>query len=478
MSVVNKFNDGELTSSSIDRQFRPEAISKMIVEIPQRKKFFSKLSNREAMPKNHGDKLTKEVRLPMLNKDNMVDGGIDATTATLILNEFYGYNAGGALIITVNAEQYAIEKSLAFGTEPEKRAVADAIQTDINDGSVTYGGNTVDTSSVVTVKSGAGSILNGSASYLVSSAQLAPLPEEGGVVNLLNSSSKLITAKITFHGAATKYTVRSVELDSRRGQVATKVKDLARAVAETKEMQIQNSLLGSAYLNTMISTTNPAVVTIDEMDSMDVISYDSLVALEQELRRDDVPMDTEMLTGTNLTDTRVVEDAYIAYVNLEVVPTLQAMTGPGGALVWKDKSTYGAAITPLEGERGSIGAFRFVVVPDLQVERGAGETVGADNSGNVGDSGNAATQAATFKTAGKYDVFTMMVVGDDSFSITGFGGESTSAKHIAPRADVHNDIYGEVGGVSAKWSYGYLPYRPERIKALKFVVNRTGKNPA
>lgn len=68
----------------------------------------------------------------------------------------------------------------------------------------------------------------------------------------------------------------------------------------------------------------------------------------------------------------------------------------------------------------------------------------------------------------------MLVVGDDSFSITGFGAESTAATHIMPKADVHNDMYGEVGGVSAKWTYGNLIYRPERIKMLAFTATRSG----
>jgi len=182
----------------------------------------------------------------------------------------------------------------------------------------------------------------------------------------------------------------------------------------------------------------------------------------------------------------------------------------------------------LEGEQGSIGSFRFVVVPDLAVYRGAGAavggvltavtagafvvgdtyviaTVGTTNftligaSANTvgvqfvatgvgagtgtanssdGDLANAATRSAAYKTVKTngtfYDVFAMVVVGDDSYSITGFGGESTSAKHIMPTADVHNDMYGEVGGVSAKWSYGFLPYRPERIKMLAYTATRTG----
>ena len=519
MGITGKFNDGGTTSNTIDRQFTPEFVTKAVVEMPARKRFFSNRSNKVAMPKNHGDTLTKEIRLPMLHKDNMVDGAVDTSVAEIIKNEYARVvEATGIVVQRYNVENYlASDGSVTLAAA--RTAARDAAVAALQAGEI--------------VKSTAGSILNGSAGYAVSTGPLVSLPEEGGVINLLNSSSKLVSAKISFHGVATKYTVRSVELDSRMGQVATKIKDLSRAVVEIKEIQVQNSVLSAAELNMMPSTENAAVVDMADLDGLDTLSYDALTAFEQELQRDDVPMDTEILSGVDLVDTITVEDAYIAYVNREAIPVLRNMTGPGGSLVWVPKSKYAAGTTLLEGEQGSIGSFRFVVVQDLQVYRGAGGAVGGAEvlvtTGNFvvgdiytittvgdtdftligaesntvgvvftatgvgagttgvasstdGDLSDAATQAAGFKTVKTdgtfYDVFAMVVVGDDSYSITGFGGESTNAKHIMPKADVHNDIYGEVGGVSAKWSYGFLPYRPERIKMLAYTATRTGKTAA
>ena len=468
MGIDNRFNDGGTTSNTIDRQFTPEFVTKAVVEMPARKRFFSNRSNKVAMPKNSGDTLTKEIKLPMLHKDNMVDGGIDATVASIIKNEYARVVSATGVVV----QRYNVENYLAA----DGSVTLDAARTAARAAAVAALGAGEE------VKSTAGSILNGAAGYATSTGPLVELPEEGGVLNLLNSSSKLVSAKISFHGVASKYTVRSVNLDSRMGQVATKIKDLSRAVVEIKEIQVQNSVLSAAELNMMPSTDNAAVVDMADLDGLDTLSYDALTAFEQELQRDDVPMDTEILSGVDLVDTVTVEDAYIAYVNREAIPVLRRITGPGGALVWVEKSKYAAGTTLLEGEQGSIGSFRFVVVPDLQVYRGAGLEVGLDNTGDAGDAADAATQAAGYKTVKTdgtfYDVFPMVVVGDDSYSITGFGGESTSAKHIMPRADVHNDIYGEVGGVSAKWSYGFLPYRPERIKMLAYTATRTGKTAA
>ena len=495
--LTGLFVDGGVTSTTISRQFTPEFVTKAIVEMPARKRFFSNRSNRVAMPKNHGDKVTKEIRLPMLHKDNLVDANVDASTATIIQNEYARViSATGVVVQRYNVENYlAHDGSVTMAdARTAAKAAADAA---LQAGEVT--------------KSTAGSILNGSASYAVSTGPLAELPETGGVVNLLNSSSKLVSARVTFHGVATKYTVRSVDLDSRVGQVATKIKDLSRAVVELKEMQVQNSLLAGAELNMMPSTANPAAVSMADLDGLDTLSYDTLTAFEQELLRDDVPLDTEILDGVDLIDTKVVEDAFVAYVNREAIPMLRNMTGPGGALVWIPKSKYAAGTTLLEGEQGSIGTFRFVVVPDLQVYRGMGAAVGGvlvavtagsfvvgetytiatsgdtdftligaldSNVGTVftatgvgagtgtandtdGDLSDSVTQSAAYKTVKTdgtfYDVFAMLVIGDDSFSIAGFGAESTAAKHIMPKADVHNDMYGEVGGVSAKWNFAETP---------------------
>ena len=81
--LIKKFNQGGNTSSSISRQFTPEFVSKAVVEYAARKQFFSKMASREDMTENSGDTITKEIVIPMLHKDNMVDGNVDASTAKL-----------------------------------------------------------------------------------------------------------------------------------------------------------------------------------------------------------------------------------------------------------------------------------------------------------------------------------------------------------------------------------------------------------
>ena len=445
--IINKFNQGGTTSSSINRQFTPEFVTKAVAEMAPRKRFFSQRSNPIAMPKNYGDTLTKEVRLPILHKDNMVDANIDAANATVAQNYFFVLNSDGTIHTTYDVADYAVQNKLTL----------DAARTAVNSAAVTVangiGGK---------VKTSAGYLLNGKAAYAVAANAIPVLPEEGGIVGLLNSTSKLVSAKITFHAIGLKYTVRSVDLDSRKNQVAQKIKDLSRATHELKEIQVMNSIIAASEGYRLIaSNTNTSIST---MNAADVLTYDALQGLEQALLADDVPMDTEIIEGTTKIDTKVVEDGWVVYINRELMPAIRKVKGPDGTtLAFIPKSQYAAGTMLLDGEFGAIGSFRFVVVPDLPAYRGAGATVSGDASLTLADRTN------RYASGGKYDVFPLIVVGSDSFSTTGFTDKDVTAAHIPPTRDVYNDMSAQVGGVVSNWTYGFLNYRPERIKQLAVV---------
>ena len=470
--LLGKFNSGGTTSSTIDRQFTDEFVTKAVVEVPKRKRYFSVRANRISMPKNSGDKLSREVSYGMLDKRVLIDGGVDANTATILQDVWYVVPTGSKDITAATAifDTKSYFASGSYATWELARAAAKAAA--IADAGVGE-----------EVVSGSGGMVNGEAAYAATEGPLAEMPEEGGVINLLTHYSKMVSANITFHGIGHKFSMRSVDLDSRTGLIARKIQYMADAVQDLKEMQVRRDLLAAGNINSIVCNApqNPATDTVAEIDGLDVLTYTALETLEQYLLNNDVPMDTEILTGVDLVDTKTVSDAWIIYVNTEVLPTLRAMKGPGDTLVWVPKEQYAAGTELIDGEQGKIGSFRFVVVKDMEREYGAGLTVGlAVDGGNGTDAANAATQASAYKTAipgggYKYDVFTALVVGDDSFTITGFGGNSTSAKYIAPKADVHNDMHAQMAGIAADWSYGMLVYRPERICSLKFSVN---KNPS
>lgn len=463
--LQGKFNSGGVTSSTIDRQFTDEFVTKAVVEVPKRKRHFSVRADKYTMPKNSGDKLSREVSYGMLDQRVLIDGGVDANTATLLQDVWYVVPTGSKDITAATAI-FDTKDYFATGTYATwelARAAAKAAAT-------------ADAGAGEEIVSGSGGMVNGEAAYAATEGPLVEMPEEGGTINLLNHYSKMVSAKITFHGVGHKFSMRSVNLDSRKGLIARKVQYMADAVQDIKEMQVRRDLVAASHVNSIIcnSDVNPDTDLTSEIDGTDVLSYTSLEVLEQYLLNNDIPMDTEILTGVDIVDTKVVSDAWIVYVNTEVLPTLRAMKGPGDILVFTPKEQYAAGTELLDGEQGKIGQFRFVAVKDMEREYGAGETVGA-----AGDASNAATQAAAYQNNGKYDVFTAMVIGDDSFSITGFGSNSTAASYIKPSKTVSggadSDMHGQMAGISANWSYGFLNYRPERICSLKFSAS---KNPS
>jgi N4-gp56 family major capsid protein len=92
--------------------------------------------------------------------------------------------------------------------------------------------------------------------------------------------------------------------------------------------------------------------------------------------------------------------------------------------------------------------------------------VGADSS----------AQPTFYGTGNKFDVFPILVVGDESFTTIGFQTDGKSVKfkitHKKPgdaTAD-RTDPYGETGFMSIKWYYGFMALRPERIGLLHTVA--------
>lgn len=461
---MDKFNQGLTTSESIDRQFTPEKVLDMVVEFPKRKRPYTSTANTYTMPKNHGDTATVEVRYPAIHEDSISAANVDATSAVLVQGVFYKYNvATGALLDQKKAIDFLRDAAGATRTYAEASIAAKAALGAAGAGEV--------------IKSSAGSFVNGKGVFQAFSGDVANLPEEGGMVNGIMGVSKLVSAKVVDKGVHQRYTVKSIDLDSRVGQIARKIADTGDALAIIKEQYVQNRLMNAAGTNMMISTTDGAITTVAEIDGADRLTYDSLEAFGIALQNADVPMDTEIIQGTDLTDTVTVSDAYIMDINREVVPTLTRIVGPGGNLPWEPKEKYAAGTTLMEGEVGKITGlpFRFRVIDDFQVERGAGEEVASDN-----DAGTTGQQASSYVTANEdgskkfYDVFTAMVVGSDSWTMVGFGKNSTTAKHNPPVGDSYNDPFGKVGSIAAETSIGVLVYRPERLMCLKFSVGKTG----
>ena len=415
---TRQFNEGELTSNTIDRQFTPEFVSKAIVEQPARQTIFLNRGNRDNQPENHGDKFTMEIRYPVLHKDNMIDGGIDANGALYLGNVWYVYLKSGVLDSSYAADDYMVGGAMEYpAAVAAAKAAAEARVTAIADSA--------------TLASGAGSIKNGNGSYLVERDALTPIPETGGQMNEVNGSSKLVSAKVVSHGANTKYTVKSDKLDSRMKLIGRKIKDLGRFRKEAQESQARASVIAASEVNRMLASDT--AVTILELDGHDTLTYETFEAWEQDIQNAEIPLQTEIVSGSTKVDTKVVDGSYLIYIAKELVPTLRKIKGPDGTSVWIPAAQYkyGMMKEDFDGLKGEVGSleglpFRFIVVQDMPSYKGQGELVG-----DAADAG-AANAATAYKTNGRYDVFPLVVVGDDAYTTLSYNWGNVKAFHVKP----------------------------------------------
>ena len=150
------------------------------------------------------------------------------------------------------------------------------------------------------------------------------------------------------------------------------------------------------------------------------------------------------------------------YVGSELVPLLRGLRNQFNNAAFIPIQHYADAGTMLTGEIGSIDAFRIVQVPEMLHWAGAGAEVGT----------NPGYRSTVVGGDDRYDVFPMLVIGDDSFVTIGFQTDGKTVKfNIMTKmpgretAD-RNDPYGETGFSSIKWYYGILIKRP-----LDFTYN-------
>lgn len=189
--------------------------------------------------------------------------------------------------------------------------------------------------------------------------------------------------------------------------------------------------------------------------------------LDQILTDNRTPTQTTIITGSRMIDTRVIGSTRVMYVGSELVPELKAMKDLFGNKAFIEVQHYGDAGTLMNGEIGSIDKFRIIQVPEMLHWAGAGAEATSANPGY---------RTSTVNGTEHYDVFPMLVVGDDSFTSIGFQTDGKSVKFTVmtkmpgkETAD-RNDPYGETGFSSIKWYYGILVKRPERLALIKTVA--------
>ena len=380
-------------------------LKKALIE-SRKEQFFMPLSSTINMPKHYGKTIKVFEYVPLLDDRNVNDQGIDATGATIADGNLYG-------------------SSKDIGTITNK---------------------------------------------------LPTLTENGGRVNRVGFTRLTREGSIHKFGFFTEFTQEALDFDSDDGLKEHLSRELLNGAVQLTEAVLQRDLLAAAgtVLFAGAATANgevtgevvPAVPGTSPEIPASVVTYQNLMRLDQILNDNRTPKQTKIIVGSRMIDTKTIPSGRVMFIGSELVPLVRGMTDLFGNEAFIPVQQYGDAGTIMNGEIGSVDAFRIIVVPEMLHWAAAGAEVD-DNPGY---------RTSMDGTDEKYDIYPMLVVGDESFVTIGFQTDGKTVKFSVmtkmpgrETAD-RNDPYGETGFSSIKWYYGILIKRPERIGLVKTVA--------
>lgn len=368
----------------------------------RKEQYFMPLASVTNMPKHFGKTIKVYEYVPLLDDRNINDQGIDANGATIVNGNLYG-------------------SSKDIGTITSK---------------------------------------------------LPMLTENGGRVNRVGFTRISREGSIHKFGFFHEWTQESMDFDSDDTLKDHLARELMNGAVQITEAVLQKDLLAAAGVELFAgSATDDDEITGEDPDGggagvPSIVSYRNLMRLDQILTDNRTPKQTKVITGSRLIDTKVISAGRVAYIGSELLPLLKGVTDLFGNKAFIEVQHYGDAGTIMNGEVGSIDAFRFILVPEMLHWAGAGAVVGT----------NPGYHSTTVGGDDRYDVFPILVIGDDSFTTIGFQTDGKTVKFNVltkmpgrETAD-RNDPYGETGFSSIKWYYGILIKRPERIGVIKTVA--------
>lgn len=371
-------------------------LKKSLIE-SRKEQYFMPLANVTNMPKYFGKTIKLYEYVPLLDRRNVNDQGIDANGATIVDGNLYG-------------------SSKDVGTI---------------------------------------------------TAKLPLLTENGGRVNRVGFTRLTLEGSIHKFGFFTEFTQESLDFDNDDQLKEHLSRELMNGAVQLTEAVLQKDLLAAPGVTLFAGAATTNATVTGEGATPSVVSYQNLMRLDQILTDNRTPKQTTIITGSRNIDTRVIPAARVMFVGSELVPTLRAMKDLFNNAAFIPVQHYAAAGTLLNGEIGTIDAFRIIQVPEMLHWAGVGANATAANPGyrttNVGGTE-------------KYNVYPMLVIGDDSFTTIGFQTDGKTVKFSVltkmpgkETAD-RNDPYGETGFSSIKWYYGILIKRAHRIGIIKTVA--------
>jgi len=459
-----KYNAPPTTPSSAGSQIVNEFYQKKALIEAQKEQYFSQLADVTSMPKNMGKKIKRYHYLPLLDDANLNDQGIDAAGVAISSTSYTVTLAGLVQTYTVEAAATAaaaainaIQAGVAVKSGASSPWTVTASKKELIPSTQALTAAVLAAVPYSVRTQGSGNLYGSSKDIGTISGKLPALSETGGRVNKVGFKRKEIEGTIEKFGFFDEYTQESLDFDTDAELMMHINREMVMGANEMTEDALQIDLINSAGV---IKYAGDATQN-SEIGSNDLVTYGDLLRLSIDLDNNRTPKMTTVITGTRLVDTKTLPAARIAYIGTELLPTFKAMKDLHNNPAFIGVEKYAAGGTTVTGEVGSVDQFRIVVVPEMMKWSGAGALV---------------TDSLNYDNGVHYDVFPILVVGDESFTTIGFQTDGKTVKfkitHKAPgeaTAD-RNDPYGETGFMSIKWYYGFMALRPERLALIKTVA--------
>lgn len=445
--------------------------------------FFSPLADVRSMPTNYGKELKVFYYVPLLDGRNINDQGLDAAGAT-INNLFY--------ITTRTVYSFVLEAdSIAAAAAANAIQAASAVKAGAGPWTVTMADNTLAAADAAEtlafrtafdkatnratdgvlykVEQRSGNLYGSSKDVGTISARMPELSETGGRVNRVGFTRIERSGVIAEYGFFTEFSKDSLTFDTDSELYGHMSREMLTGANQIVEDLLQIDLLSAA--GTVVftgSATSAATITGQGADPS-VLTYAELKKLSILLDDNRTPKNTKIIKGSSMQDTKTINAARILYIGSELQTVFENMTQTIGALTvaaFVPVRQYADASTIMNGEIGSVGDFRIIVVPNMMHWAGAGA--------------NATTANLGYKeTGGKYDIFPALVVGSESFATVGLqnAGKSGSGnkftiivKKPGDEMATLTDPYGKIGFSSISFWHGFIALRAERLAVIKMVA--------
>lgn len=469
--MSRQYNNPPGTQSDIGAtQLSPHYFQKLALIEIQKEQYFTQLADTTSMPKNMGKKIKRYHYLPLLDAANINDQGIDAAGVTILTTEYF-VTLPSAVVTVANANKAAAAAAIndnlsgtvatagadgSGGTGLANITIAGPLVLKVSN--ITKANAIVALNVGASVQQGSGNLYGSSKDVGTISGKLPVLSETGGRVNRVGFKRKELEGTFEKFGFFDEYTQESMDFDSDSELMTHVNREMLRGANEITEDALQVDLLTSAGIVKYAGdATNDASV-----GENDLVSYSDLMRLSIDLDNNRTPKHTKVITGTRLVDTKTLPACRVAYIGSELLPTFKAMKDLHNNPAFIPIEKYAAGGTTLNGEAGAVDSFRLVVVPEMMKWAGAGADATASSN--------------SYETGGRFDIFPILVVGDESFTTIGFQTDGKTVKfkifHKQPgeKTADRNDPYGETGFMSIKWYYGFMALRPERIAVIKTVA--------